>query len=380
MKVIHVVPRISDEASGPSYAVPALCRSLAEQGGEIELQVLAPAPVLKGAAFKLRTYPPWPVLSRLGISPAMKRGLKQDAAGADIMHNHSLWMMPNLYPAWAVRGTRCRLVTTPHGTLAGPAIRRSRFFKWIMWRTWQAQAVRDSVCFHATTAAEAEDIRRAGFGQPIAVIPFGVDIPDQVPAPATDSRLRRLLFFGRIHPIKGIDYLLRAWRRVQDQAPDWELQIAGPDNNGWLKQMQDLARSLQVERCNFQGPAYGAAKSEVYRQADLFVLPSHTENFGMTVAEALAHGVPAIVSQGAPWSGLVEHDCGWWVPLEEGNLADCLREALALPPEELRASGNRGRVWMERDFSWTRIGRMMHETYLWLLGGGACPAWVNTQD
>lgn len=378
MKVIHVVSHISDEAMGPSYSVPALCRALAERGLEVELHVLAPAPELSGTTCKLQTYPLRRGLSRLGVSPAMRRGLAQAAAGTDVMHNHSLWLMPNVYPAWAVRGTRCRLVTSPRGTLAGPARSRSRLVKRIMWQTWQEQALRDSACFHATTAAEARDIRGAGFGQPIAVIPNGVDIPGPAPLPATGSGRRRLLYLGRIHPIKGIDYLLRAWRRVQDRFPEWELGIVGPDNEGWLGKMQALAQSLRVERCEFPGPAYGAAKSEVYRRADLFILPSHSENFGLTVAEALAHGLPAIVSQQAPWAGLVERDCGWWIALEDEALADCLCRVLALPLPELRARGDRGRAWMERDFSWSRIGQMMHETYRWLLGGGTPPAWIET--
>ncbi len=377
MKVIHAVPVINVEASGLTPAIPALCRALADRGVEVELHTLAPAPEILGSTYRLCTYPARRVPSKLGVSPAMRRGLEQAAGRADLMHTHSLWMMPNVYPAWAVRGTRCRLVTSPHGTLAAPALRRSRLVKRIMWQVWQGPAVRDSVGFHATAEAEARDIRRAGFRQPVAVIPIGVELPELLAAPPSASRLRRLLYFGRIHPIKGIDYLLRAWRRVQDQAPQWELCIVGPDNEGCLQQMQKLARDLRVERCAFQDPVYGRAKSEVYRQADLFTLPSHTENFGMTVAEALAHGVPAIVTQGAPWSGLLEHDCGWWVPLQDQALTDCLRQALALPPPQLRAMGLRGRAWMERDFSWPRIGQMMHETYLWLLGGGNPPAWVR---
>jgi glycosyltransferase involved in cell wall biosynthesis len=106
-------------------------------------------------------------------------------------------------------------------------------------------------------------------------------------------------------------------------------------------------------------------------------MPSHTESFGMAVAEALAHGVPVVVSKGAPWSGLEEKGCGWWIDAGEGPLTECLRSALTRSREDLRGRGERGRAWMEQDFSWARAGRMMRDTYLWLLGGGDPPPWVR---
>ena len=142
--------------------------------------------------------------------------------------------------------------------------------------------------------------------------------------------------------------------------------------------MQELAESLGVERVSFPGPVYGAQKAEAFRRAQAFVLPSHSENFGNVVAEALSHGVPVVVSRGAPWAEVERRRCGWWVEQGEGPLADCLREVLALPVEELRARGGRGRAWMISEFGWNRVGRMMYETYLWLLGGGTSPDWVRS--
>ena len=185
------------------------------------------------------------------------------------------------------------------------------------------------------------------------------------------------LFLGRVHPVKGVDVLLGAWRRVQDRFPDWELHIVGPDEDGYLERMRRLGRELGVQRTSFPGPAYGEAKAAAYGAADLFVLPSHTENFGVAVAEALAHGVPAIVSRNAPWSGLEERDCGWWIERDEGALTECLGHALALPPAELAWRGANGRAWMEEDFSWRRISERMRDTYHWLINGGKPPNWVR---
>jgi glycosyltransferase involved in cell wall biosynthesis len=123
---------------------------------------------------------------------------------------------------------------------------------------------------------------------------------------------------------------------------------------------------------------YGAAKLAAYRAASLYVLPTHSENFGMTVAEALAAGTPAVVTRGAPWPGLVPERAGWWVDANVAALTACLREALACPDETLAQMGRNGRAWMERDFSWSTIGREMSAVYRWLNGRGEKPSCVHT--
>jgi glycosyltransferase involved in cell wall biosynthesis len=121
----------------------------------------------------------------------------------------------------------------------------------------------------------------------------------------------------------------------------------------------------------------GTAKWNAYREADLFVLPSHSENFGMAAAEALATGTPAIVTKGAPWAGLTQQGAGWWPDVNVDSLAECLDTALRQPASELEAMGLRGREWMKEEFSWARIASMMQQTYRWVLQGGAAPAWVR---
>jgi glycosyltransferase involved in cell wall biosynthesis len=122
---------------------------------------------------------------------------------------------------------------------------------------------------------------------------------------------------------------------------------------------------------------YGQIKLALYRAAHLYVLPTHSDNYAMTVAEALAAGTPAIVTRGAPWAGLLEHGAGWWIEIGVDPLVAALEKALALPDERLAEMGCRGRKWMARDFSWEAIGRNMAEFYRWLRSGGKIPAWVR---
>ncbi len=373
----HVVPYIGNESSGPAGSVPNLCSTLLEQKVHVRLHVLAPVPE-RGFDIEVREYP-WHLLpyKRLGISPEMKRGLREAAESADILHNHSLWMMPNLYPAKAVRGNDCRLVVSPRGTLSKWTLSRSRWVKQIIWAMGQKNVLESADCFVATANSEYHDIRALGLQAPVAVIPNGIDIPEILPEQKSNGSRRRLLFLSRIHAKKGVDLLIRAWVQIQDRFPDWELNIVGPLNGKYPRQMQSLAESLGAERITFQGELCGQDKSNAYVSSDLFVLPTHSENFGMVVAEALAHGTPAVVTKGAPWEGLEAYSCGWWIDVGVGPLVKCLKEAMSKPQETLSEMGRQGREWMRRDYSWSKIGAMTIKTYEWLLGGGTPPVCVR---
>ena len=159
--------------------------------------------------------------------------------------------------------------------------------------------------------------------------------------------------------------------------PHWELRVVGPEEDGYLARMQALATQLSLERIEFSDPAYGEDKLRAFRRASLFVLPTYSENFGMAVAEALAVGTPVVVTQGAPWAGLVEHGAGWWIALGLDPLVACLEHALSTSPQRLAEMGRAGHRWMQRDFSWQRIGHQFLATYQWVIDGGTPPAWVR---
>ena len=316
---------------------------------------------------------------RFWASALLKGALLEEARHADVLHNHGLWIAANGYAVAAVRGTKCRLVTSPRGTLSRVALSHSRLAKTIAWHAGHKRVVQDACFLHATGQGELEDIRNLGLRNPVAVIPNGVDIPEQIEGP--DERLgrfRELIFVGRLHPIKGLDVLLRAWRNVQGDAQDWRLLFVGPDEGGYESDLKRLSRSLGCERVIFGGPAYGSEKSRAYFRASLFILPSKSENFGMAAAEALAHGVPAVISKGAPWKGVEENGCGWWVDASVDSLTETLKVSLSKSPEELTGMGARGRSWMIREFNWERISRMMLDTYEWAIHGGEAPLWVSS--
>lgn len=296
-----------------------------------------------------------------------------------IIHTHGMWRLAHCVPAWVVNGQPGKLVFSPRGSLSPWALSVSKWKKSIAW--WglgQRLTLKRAACFHATAESEYEDIRRLGFRQPVAIIPNGIEIP----APPPPGGLRRgdrrtLLFMSRVNPKKGIDTLLNAWGPLAARYPAWDLAIVGPsDPPGYLEEMQALAARLGLARVRFPGPLYGAAKSESLWNADLFVLPTHSENFGLVVGEALAHSRPVITTREAPWAGLETERCGWWIEDSLAALSAALDEAMSLDSADLQAMGARGRAWMERDFGWDGIAQKMSDVYLWLLGRGAQPGCV----
>lgn len=372
LRIAQVVSGISRSDAGPSYSVTRLSEALAKSH-DVTLHALEPRPQSQPSVDAV-FYEQLPIARSLGISPAMKRGLFRAAPKIDTMHFHGLWMMPNVYPKQAVRGTDCALVMSPRGMLDPWALRWSSRRKAIFRRFLQ-NSVLDAVdCFHATSEKEALAIREAGYTAPIAVIPIGVDVPPKIKKHPTEQRT--LLYLGRLHPVKNVEGLIRAWATICGRHRDWRLVIAGPGERRYVANLRRIG--AKVPGIEFRDPAYGQMKTELLASADLLVLPSHTENFGVVVSEALAHGVPVVSSTGAPWEGLVSNSCGWWTAVDHDSLVSILDLALSAPASELGSMGANGRAWMSRDFDWSLVARRTADVFAWLSCGNSRPDTVTT--
>jgi glycosyltransferase involved in cell wall biosynthesis len=260
--------------------------------------------------------------------------------------------------------------------LSPEALAFSRQRKALFWSLLQGPAYANAAAWHATSDAEAEDLRQFGVTAPIAIIPNGVD---EAPtfggflSPSPPKGTHTLLFLSRIHPKKGLMNLLAAWQHVSDQFPTWHLRIVGPDEAGHAGELTSRIRALGLSRITLEPPVFGDEKWKLLASADLFVLPTQNENFGIVVAEALSAGVPAIVTKGAPWSGLQENECGWWIDQGVAPLSNALNVAMRLSDGELYALGENGRVWVRQAFGWERIARNMISVYDWLGSDRAPP-------
>ena len=283
---------------------------------------------------------------------------------ADVVHLTGVYSAPTI-PALAI----CRLAGRP--VVWSP---RGALQRWEASSRPQLKAVWDLTCrqwidkvrtvIHATSEEEAAAIRLRIRGVRVQVMPNGVDAsaPSQSRSWMPANTLR-LLYLGRLHPIKGIENLLHALARLRDMP--YVLRICGVGDSGYAEALRDLVRSLQLqELVHFVGEVVGDRKHAEFESADVCVVPSHSENFGMVVAESLAHGVPVIAARGTPWQGVVSHACGYWVDNDPDSLAKAVRR---MKREDLEAMGRRGRAWMADSFAWSDIARRMRECYAALL-------------
>jgi glycosyltransferase involved in cell wall biosynthesis len=375
VRALHVIAGLDPSHGGPSYSVPRLCQALAAAGAETMLLSVADAERDQRESYHQGyrdcrfawDYARIPILNRLRISRPLSSALHDAVLTADVIHNHGLWLMPNITAGAAAGSGPTPLVVSPRGMLAPAALAFSRWKKRAFWALLQGPVIRDAACIHVTSEQEYEEIRDFGLANPVAIIPNGIDLPEvATPQSAEPAVERVVLSLGRIHPKKGLARLVHAWSKVEARYPGWRLRIAGPPELGHDNELRKLAASLGLTRISIEGPIYGEAKTVAYEYADVFALPTLNENFGLTVAEALAAGTPVISTKGAPWSRLEREGCGWWIEHGIEPLAAALAHAMALPREALKAMGDKGREWMARDFSWDCACRNMLGVYLWL--------------
>lgn len=372
-RVDHCVVAVCERSGGVATAVRRLAAAEAHAGCVTHMHALMPVENIPGV--EVHGYVPSRCCAfSYGWSQSMRTGMSIAASTADVLHSHNLWTDPTIYAASAIRGTECRLVCSPHGGLHPRSMAVSAWRKKLVWSLGQRATLCKADLLHATSEAEVEHIRLAGLTNPVTVIPLGVDIPASQPHPTTTGP-RRLAFLGRLHRIKALDRLLRAWASVAARHGDWELVIRGPDG-GSETALRHLA--ARVPRVTIGPPVTPFERNAWYQSCDLLVLPSHAENFGLVVAEALASAVPVIASTGTPWSGLSAKGCGWWVNNDVDTLAAAFDSALSLSAVRLQAMGAIGRDWMATEFSWELVASRMIAAYQWLRGNGPRPAEVRS--
>jgi glycosyltransferase involved in cell wall biosynthesis len=306
---------------------------------------------------------------------------------ADIIHGHGLWLHTNWITGRYARNSSKPLVISPRGSLLPRRLAHSSIKKEIAALLFDRSNLRYASCIHATSEIEYESVRAYGLDNPVAVIPNGVAETLLDTTLSENALVERfpeiknkkiILYLSRLSWEKGLPLLAAAWAKLAAQFADWHLLIAGKGESQYEEEIRRIFDSKGLSaRVTWTGLLLGREKISAYAVADLFVLPTHSENFGLVVAEALAAGVPVITTHGAPWNELVEYGCGWWVPIDEDDLAEALRVALSLPDAERRRMGENGRQLVLKKYSWDAIAKNMMEVYQWVLSGGIVPPCVR---
>jgi len=368
LKVLHVTPSFYPATyyGGPIYSTYALCNALAANP-EIELRVLTTntAGLRRAERLSVNDFP-----SRMpagydvyyckrwagaDIAPGLVARLWGMIRWADVVHLTAVYSPPSIPTLLLCSLLRKPVVWSTRGALQP----WSRSLRKNIWDKMCNSLCRpDRVVLHATSDAESrESLKRLSHTRSV-VIPNGIDVPVANGSGPTKAGELRLLYLGRLHPIKGLENLLRAMARLPG---NMNLSICGDGVTVYRKQLEALTSKLGLSaRVTFRGQVEGETKEQCFTEADWCVVPSFQENFCVVVAEALARGVPVIASRGTPWSRLEEMGCGLWVDNDEASLAEAITRAAKMPRREM---GRRGREWMKREFSWPIIAEQMVAQY-----------------
>jgi glycosyltransferase involved in cell wall biosynthesis len=296
-----------------------------------------------------------------------------------VVHQHGAWQYPGGAASRWCRGEGVPFVLSPHGMFSAVGLAARRARKLAAWLAWQRTVATTAHLIHATSEQELHAIRRLGLRSPVAVIPLGVTVPEHCPRKPEGSGLRAV-YLGRLDPLKGVGDLVAAWASLRPRG--WSLTIAGPDHRGYLARLQrSIAHHGLADEVAVIGPVWRRDRDALLETADLLVLPSYTENFGLVVAEALARAVPVVATTGTPWQCLVEEGCGWVAPCGVGGITAALSAACGLDLPTLRLMGRRGWALARARFDWDEIGRQFAAAYRWLCTSNAMPSCIRlTED
>jgi glycosyltransferase involved in cell wall biosynthesis len=370
MNQLHVVANAGSVSGGEGLAALRYAQAIAHAGCEVVLlsKNIMGTPITelmgKGQFSQLAAPTRHNLLSELFDQYGFMQQLCEQKK-INLIHLHGMWSPFLAVAALLAHRRGIPLVISPHGCLEPWALQYKSFKKLLAIKIYQGAVLRSATLFVATADQELASIRNLGFRQPVAVVPNGVDV-GEVPRRDEHREIKTLLFLSRIHPIKGLLDLVEAWALVR--RPGWRIVIAGGDEAGYRARVENLIRVKGLASdFEFAGFVDGARKQACFDQADVFILPTYSENFGIAVAEALANELPVITTTGAPWPDLVEHRCGWWVEPGVQGISGALIEAMECQPSELRKMGQRGRQLVIDKFSWDRIGATALAVSAWMM-------------
>ena len=293
----------------------------------------------------------------------------------DIIDIQGLWNSAHFFNFIYHIKTSTPYIITPRGMLEPWALKKSFIRKIYFHFIIGYQSFKKASCIRATSLLEAKSIKKIFKKKTVVIIPNAVKIPKLKLKYIQNKKKKkfRLLFLSRMDKKKGIEEILRAWKYLEKKYLDWELLLCGHDNK-YKSQMINLASDLKLKKVLWHSYVSGKDKERMYLSSDLFVLPSYSENFGLVVAEALAHGLPVITTKKTPWISLNKNKCGWCVDLTVKKLVQTLENAMELSSKERFLMGKRGRKFVEQNFSSTSVAIKMQKVYKWILKKGPRPS------
>ena len=346
MKILHAIKGLPI-AAGTTTCVVEVANEMARQGHTVTVAVYCEPAPHDIALFDAR-------VRVTSIPKILKSG------DFDVVHLHALWSWDlHRVASWAHRHG-IPTFWSPHGALS-PWARKNRWYKKLLpWLVWQKNDMKLCAGLHATSAAEAGWLRDLGFLQPIAEVPLGTRLPDET---ELQPDTKTLLYVGRLHPVKGLENALRAWKLAGLGDEGWRFRLVGPDQDGYRATLESLVAELGVtSSVTFAGPIFGAELKHDYATCGALILPSFSENFGATVVDALSYGKPVIAAKGTPWAA-IDGRGGWWVDNAPETLAGALRARVGLSSAARQEFARVARKLVETEYGWPVLAARLARFY-----------------
>lgn len=359
LTILHYIPSIDHSSGGVGVYMQLLARDL---GKQCNLHVLthASSAQLELENCELHYIPykwlPWDNCRREFLALL-------DRIRPDVFHTNSCWMPVSALTAIWAKEAGYKVVYTPHGMLEPWCMERNRWKKLPAIWLFQRRGLQVCDMVHATSEMEKQNIQNLGWNANVCNIPNCVQL-DQIPMKTSWKQTKTILYLSRIHPKKGIPFLIEAISTLKSQLAGYRVRVVGAGEPAYCEQLIAMTKDMGADNliC-FEEPVFGDAKWQLFAEADLFVLPTYSENFGIVIAESLACGTPVITTKGTPWQELETNECGWWTEIGTEPLVHCLSQFLQLDEAALQKMGQNGRNLIEKKYSSVSIANQFVDLY-----------------
>lgn len=382
MRILHVAATLDPAYGGPPSAFNRLAAAQAALGHQVTLLSVAAPGAEQAIARSVANIPFFDKVRRVELhhgrgvraffaSGADSSVIRAEVQGADMVHLHESWVPLLVVVSRVARALQRPYCVSTHGNMTPTALARRWWKKAIALRAFGYRSMLDGAAFLTpSNTLESVGIVRLGLRPPVYIVPNGVFLREFSPLPARGSLRSRLgigdkpliLFLARLHANKGLDLLAQAFALVARRVPDVQLACIGPDDGMRTQLQRWFAESGLRDRLHLPGPLYGLDKLGALADADVFVLPSRSEGFSMSVAEAMAVGRAVVITQGCNFPQVQQAGAGRVVPFDPAALAEALGHYL-LHPAQAAEAGQKGFALIAADFTWDALARKVCRLY-----------------
>ena len=385
MKILFVIPALGSVYGGPSQCVLDLAQALGCQGVELDIV----ATTANGATrlnvstqtwiqekfYRIQYFSYWNFID-YKFSWSLTSWLLQNISNYDLVHTHTLFCYPTLPAYYACQLHQIPYIMTPHGMLEPWALAYKSWKKTPYFELIEKPALQRASAIQMLASTEANNVEQLELKSPLVIIPNGIYPEDFQDLPSSEifyqqfpeTRHKKLiLFLGRIDPKKGLDLLAIAFEKIHAQFPEAHLVLAGPDNIDFSPTVKGYFSEVNcLEAVTFTGMLTGSLKYAALAAADIYVAPSYSEGFSVSVLEGMASGLPCVISTGCNFPEAGMEKAALVVDIDTKQITDAILWCL-INPEDVKQIGDRARKLIFNNYTWEGIAKKMENIYYGIL-------------